>query len=102
MQPRSIGIVGHGAFGAFLESLARRFAPDLSLRVFARRQTPDGARFFTLEETCQCDVVIISVSIRAFEETLKRVLPLLKTGAILVDVNTVKEHPVRLLSALAG
>ena len=103
MQPRtlsigSLGIVGHGAFGVFLESLALRFAPGLELRVFARRQTPDGKRFFSIEETCQCDVVIISVSIRAFEETLLRVLPLLKPGAILVDVNTVKEHPVRLLS----
>ncbi len=96
--PRTLGIVGHGAFGAFLETLARRFAPDVAVRVFARRATPDGVRFFTLDETCQCDVVIISVSIRAFEETLLKVLPLLKPGAILVDVNTVKEHPARLLA----
>ena len=102
MQPRTLGIVGHGAFGAFLESLARRFAPGLECRVFARRQAPDGKRFFSLEDTCQCDVVIISVSIRAFEETLLRVLPLLKAGAILVDVNTVKEHPVRLLAEHAS
>ncbi|HJR54962.1 MAG TPA: prephenate dehydrogenase/arogenate dehydrogenase family protein [Rhizomicrobium sp.] len=103
MQPRSLGIgslgiVGHGAFGAFLESLARRFAPGLQVRVFARRQPPDGSRFFSLEETCQSDVVIISVSIRAFAETLLKVLPLLKPGAVLVDVNTVKEHPARLLA----
>jgi prephenate dehydrogenase len=98
MQPRTLGIIGHGAFGAFLESLARRFAPDLSVRVFARRQAPDGERFFSLGETCQSDVVIIAVSIRAFEETLLRVLPLLKKGAVLVDVNTVKEHPARLLA----
>ncbi len=100
--PRTLGIVGHGAFGAFLESLARRFAPGLDVRVFARKATPDGARFFSLEETCQCDVVIIAVSIRAFEETLLKILPLLKPGAILVDVNTVKEHPARLLAQHAG
>ncbi len=100
--PKSVGIVGHGAFGAFLESLARRFAPSLDVRVFARRATPDGARFFTLEQACQCDVVIIAVSIRAFEETLLKVLPLLKPGTILVDVNTVKEHPAKLLAQHAG
>ncbi len=100
--PRTLGLVGHGAFGAFLESLARRFAPALDVRIFARKATPDGARFFTLEETCQCDVVIIAVSIRAFEETLLKVLPLLKPGAILVDVNTVKEHPAKLLAQHAG
>ena len=96
--PRTLGIVGHGAFGAFLESLARRFAPGVTVRVFARKATPDGARFFTVEETCACDVVIIAVSIRAFEETLLKILPMLKLGAILVDVNTVKEHPARLLA----
>jgi len=96
--PRTLGLVGHGAFGAFLESLARRFVPGLQVRVFARRATPDAKRFFTLNEVCQCDVVIIAVSIRAFEETLLKVLPLLKPGAILVDVNTVKEHPAQLLA----
>jgi prephenate dehydrogenase len=100
--PRSLGLIGHGAFGAFLESLARRFAPGLELRVFARKAAPDGARFFTLEETCQCDVVIITVSIRAFGEMLDRVLPLLKPGAILVDVNTVKVHPAALLAKANG
>jgi len=31
--PRSLGIIGHGDFGRFLEMLARRFAPGLSVRV---------------------------------------------------------------------
>jgi prephenate dehydrogenase len=99
--PRSLGIIGHGDFGRFLEMLARRFAPGVSLRVYARKETPDGSRFFSLEETCQCDVVIIAVSIRAFAQMLAQVLPLLKTDAILVDVNTVKEHPARLLRETA-
>jgi prephenate dehydrogenase len=95
--PRSLGIIGHGDFGRFLEMLARRFAPGVAVRVYARKEKPDGVRFFPLEEVCACDVVIISVSIRAFAEMLDKVLPLLKPGAILVDVNTVKEHPARLL-----
>jgi prephenate dehydrogenase len=100
--PRTLGLIGHGAFGAFLESLARRFAPGLQVRVFARKATPDAKRFFTLEETCACDVVIVTVSIRAFAEMLGRVLPLLQPGAILVDVNTVKAHPVALLQEKAS
>jgi prephenate dehydrogenase len=102
MQPRSIGIIGHGDFGRFLETLARRFLPDVAVRVHARKATPDGARFFSLEETCQSDVVIISVSIRAFEDMLLRVLPLLGAGSILVDVNTVKAHPAELLRRHGG
>ena len=95
--PRSLGIIGHGDFGRFLEMLARRHVPGLPLRVYARKQAPDAVRFFTLEQVCQSDVVIIAVSIRAFAEMLARVLPLLAPGAILVDVNTVKAHPAKLL-----
>jgi len=95
--PRSLGIVGHGDFGRFLEMLARRCAPGLNVRIYARKEAPDGVRFFTLEQTCQSDVVIIAVSIRAFAEMLGKVLPFLAPGAILVDVNTVKAHPAGLL-----
>jgi len=94
---KTLGIIGHGDFGRFLETLARRFLPDVGLRIYARKATPDDARFFSLEETCRSDIVIISVSIRAFEEMLLKVLPLLGPGSILLDVNTVKVHPAELL-----
>ena len=100
--PRSLGIIGHGDFGRFLETLAHRLAPGLTVRVFARRRAPDGERFFTLEEACRSDIVIIAVSIRAFEETLLKVLPLIAPDTILVDVNTVKAHPAVLLRTHAA
>jgi prephenate dehydrogenase len=94
---KTLGIIGHGDFGRFLETLARRFLPGVAVRVHARKVAPDGARFFSLEEACQSDVVIISVSIRAFEEVLLQVLPLLGRESVLLDVNTVKAHPAELL-----
>ena len=100
--PRTLGIIGHGDFGRFLETLARRFLPDMAVRVHARKIVPDGARFFSLEDTCRCDAVIIAVSIRAFEEMLLKALPLLGPDSILIDVNTVKEHPATLLSRHAA
>jgi prephenate dehydrogenase len=100
-SPRSLGIIGHGDFGRFLEMLARLYAPHLSVRIHSRKATPDGLRFFSLEQVCQCDVVIIAVSIRAFGEVLGKVLPLLAPGSILVDVNTVKAHPATLLRETA-
>jgi prephenate dehydrogenase len=99
---QSIGIIGHGDFGRFLEALARRFLPGIAVRIYARKESPDGARFFSLEETCQSDIVIIAVSIRAFEEMLLKVLPLLRPQSILLDVNTVKMHPAQLLRRHAG
>ncbi|KND47972.1 MAG: arogenate dehydrogenase (NADP+), plant [Parcubacteria bacterium C7867-004] len=101
MTPRSIGIIGYGDFGRFLEALAKRYAPEIVVRVFSRSKEPDNERFFSLEDTAACDIVIIAVSIRAFEETLKKVLPLLSPESILVEVNTVKVMPVRLLRELA-
>jgi prephenate dehydrogenase len=95
--PRSLGIVGHGDFGRFLETLAQHYMPSLAMRIYARKAATDSVRFFSLEETCRSDVVIIAVSIRAFEETLLKVLPLLATHSILIDVNTVKKHPAALL-----
>ncbi len=100
--PQSIGIIGHGDFGRFLETLTKRFLPGAAVRIHARRMPPDGARFFSLEETCQSDVLILAVSIRAFEEMLLKVLPLLAPQSVLVDVATVKMHPAELLRRHAG
>jgi len=99
---QSLGIIGHGDFGRFLETLAKRFLPGVAVRVHARKATPDGVRFFSLEEACQSDIVVIAVSIRAFEEMLLKILPLLGPRSILIDVNTVKMHPAQLLRRHAG
>lgn len=94
---RSVGIVGYGAFGVLIETLIRRFAPSIQVRVHSSRYKPDGTKFFSLEDTATSDVLICAVPIRAFEETLIRVLPLARHDTILVDVATVKAHTVRLL-----
>jgi prephenate dehydrogenase len=97
----SVGIIGHGAFGAFLEVLARRFLTGATVRVSSSRHAPDGARFFSLADTCASDVVILSVPISAFEENVARVLPLVPQSSVIVDVATVKAHTVDVLHRLA-
>lgn len=100
--PRSIGIIGHGAFGAFLETLARRFLPQTQVRVSSSRHAPDGVRFFSFEDVCACDVVALAAPISRFEEVLARVLPLAPKSTVLVDVATVKSHTAGALRRLAG
>jgi prephenate dehydrogenase len=97
MTPRSLGIIGYGDFGRFVETLAREHLPGMEIRIHARKEAPDGSRFFSLEGACAADVVVIAVSIRAYEEVLLQVLPLLSPESILVEVNTVKVMPVALL-----
>ena len=98
----TVGIVGYGSFGAFLEVLIRRFAPSVSIKVYSSRFEPDEVKFFTLAEAAGCDAVILSVPISAFEETLKKVLPHLSPKTVIVDVATVKVYTVEILKRLAG
>ena len=92
MSVRTLGIVGYGQFGRFIETLAKVYAPELQIRVWSRSEPRE-----TLEDVCQSDVVVIAVSIRAFADVLPKVLSRLGPNSVVVEVNTVKEHPVNLL-----
>lgn len=102
MQLKTVGIIGYGAFGALTETLVRRFAPDVEVRVFSSKREPDGATFYTFEKTAQSDAVMLAVPISAFEATLAKVLPHMRAGAAIVDIATVKMHTTEVLKRLAG
>lgn len=101
MRPASIGIIGHGDFGRFLETLAQRFVPEATIRIYARRQEPDQVRFFSLADVAGCQVVLLAVPISQYETTLTSIVPLLGSDTTLVDVATVKYHTARLLRSHA-
>ena len=88
----SVGIIGHGHFGQFIEVLAERFFPGVERWVHSRRHKPDGTRFFSLAEASRCDVVILCGAIREYESQLLAVLEHAPPETILVDVATVKKH----------
>lgn len=98
--PRTVGIIGHGDFGKFLHQLSSELLPESEVRVFSRRQEPDGKVFFSLEEVCQSDLVIPTVPIAAFTETMKRIKNLLGENTVVCDVSTVKVHTVSVLRQL--
>ncbi len=93
----TIGIIGYGSFGRFLHSLAQKHLPESAVRVFARKVTPDGLTFFSFEEVCKSDVVVLAVPIASFAEVLEQVLPHVRPHTILLDISTVKKHTVDLL-----
>ena len=96
-MPRAIGIIGYGSFGAFLETLIKRFAPKVKIKIHSSRFAPDGSKFFSLGEAAACDAVILAVPIAAYEKTLAKIAPLLGAKTAVVDVATVKMHTVALL-----
>lgn len=101
MKLRSIGIVGYGAFGAHVVELVQRFAPEVIVRVHSKRHEPDGTTFFSAEDTCASDAVVLCCAIRDFESELERLLPLIPATTVIVDVATVKTYTLGALQRLA-
>ncbi len=99
---RSVGIVGYGNFGKLVHALLERHAPEVTVRVYSSRATPDLRLFFPLGEVAQCDAVVLCVPIHAFEKTVEKLLPIMGWASILVDVATVKLHTVEVLERLAA
>jgi prephenate dehydrogenase len=91
------GVIGFGRLGSLL---VRHFARDARLfvsdvKLDARRVRALGAVPATLAEACAQDVVVLCVPIAEFEGLTRRIRGLLRPGALVVDVCSVKEHPVR-------
>lgn len=88
----SVGIIGHGHFGQFVEQLVERFFPAIERKIYSRRHAPDEVRFFSLAATSRCDVVILCGAINEYESQLLAVLEYAPPETIMVDVATVKKH----------
>src|SRR6185437_13970399 len=99
----TIGIVGYGSFGAFLELLTKRFLPDAQIKIHSSHFAPDNQKFFSLEDVAKCDALLLAVPIHAYEETLQKLNAHLGERTVVVDVATVKVYTVGLLQKiLAG
>ncbi len=94
----TIGIVGHGAFGALVATLLQRFAPSVEVRAY---DTKKGKSSASLSEAASSDAVVLAVPISEFENVLTEVVPLTRPDTVIVDVSTVKVHTVDLLKKLA-
>jgi prephenate dehydrogenase len=92
-----IGIIGFGRFG----KLASHYlAEDFEVFVYNRADKSTeinltGARAASLETVCRQDIVIPSVPISIFRKFLNDIAPLIKPDALVVDVCSVKEYPIR-------
>lgn len=84
--------------------MVQHFSKDYPIKVFDLRPRPRevralGAVTATLEEAARQDVVVPCVPIAEFEGVLQRLRGLVRGGALVLDVCSVKEHPVRAMKA---
>ncbi len=92
--PVSIGIIGYGRFGQLLADIFRTHWQGARILVFSKTQAADHVLFFPLEAISQCDIVLPCVPISSLKNTLQEIAPLLKDGATVIDVCSVKVAPV--------
>lgn len=97
-----IGIIGFGRLG---ELLTRHFAAEHEIKVYDTRRVSArvraiGAKAAPLAEVCGQEVVVPCVPIADFSPLLRRIRGLLRPDALVVDVCSVKEHPVRAMKRL--
>jgi prephenate dehydrogenase len=95
-----IGIIGFGRFGKLT---AHYLAHEYDVAVYHRTDrsteiTRAGGRAASLETVCRQEIVIPCVPISVFEGVMQDIAPLLRPDALIVDVCSVKEYPVRLMT----
>lgn len=92
---KSIGIIGFGQFGRLA---AEQLSPHFPVAVhdpFAEAGTIEAAGFpsLSLETAAGCDVVIIAVPIQAMEGVIRAIAPMVRAGATVIEVASVKMKP---------
>jgi len=97
-----IGIIGFGRFGKLASHyLAKDFEVFVHTRADkASEISRTGAQTASLETVCQQDIVIPCVPISVFKNFLNDIAPLIKPDALVIDVCSVKEYPVRCMKEI--
>ena len=90
---RTVGIIGYSKFSNLLGKLFLEFDPNIVVKYSSRSKTIVNLEIFNLSEVANSDIVIPCVPISAFEETILKIRPHLKTGSVVIDVCSVKVYP---------
>ncbi|MDP9126650.1 MAG: prephenate dehydrogenase [Pseudomonadota bacterium] len=98
---QSLGIIGTGAFGGFM---VRHLAPHYDVTLYdAQRDVAALARNFSaragdFRQAAACDVVVIAVPVQRFEEVLRDLATVIRPGALVIDVASIKMRPTELMT----
>ena len=92
-----IGFIGFGRLGKLI---AKNLSQDADLLIYDIEDCKSevealGAQFSTLEEVCQCPLIIPFVPISAIQGLLGEMKNLIRPDALIVDVCSVKSLPVK-------
>ena len=95
-----VGIIGFGAFGRLmaqhLRAHFRLCAYDPALMPGAFTEMPD-IMLTSLAEAAGCSIVVLATPVSRLEETVSAIGPLLRPGALVLDVGSVKKVPAEIM-----
>ncbi len=99
MEFDEIGIIGFGSFGQYL---AKDFSKITKVCVTSRTKRIDiakelGVQFVSLDEICSKKIIIISVAMDAFEETLNSIKDKIKPNTLVIDMCSLKKFSCDLM-----
>ncbi len=96
----TLGLIGYGRFGKLA---ARYCAREAGVAVYdprVRVTGPGRVRGATLREAASQQVVILAVPISELKGILRAVAPIVRPGALVIDVCSVKQNPLRWMRAI--
>ena len=92
----SVGILGFGRFGKVLSNILQKGFKIKAYDLNSMKNYP-GVEFVDLDTVLQEKIIFIAVPISAFESLINDIAPKLKGGNTIVDVCSVKNHPVKIM-----
>ncbi|MEQ9695786.1 prephenate dehydrogenase [Shimia sp. SDUM112013] len=99
----TLGLIGFGAFGRLVASA---FAAHFDIRVCdparAEARLDDGRLLAlgSMQEAASCDVVVLAVPVARMRHLCEVIAPMLRPGALVLDVGSVKLAPVAAMQEL--
>lgn len=102
-KKKTLAIIGFGRFG---QMTAEALKPHFDLYAYNPRDKSSiaksiGVKYETnLKNAAGKDIVILAMPISSLEEVLKEIAPHLKSGALVLDVCSVKVKPVALMKKI--
>jgi len=101
MAKTRLGIIGTGAFGAFM---TRHLVPHFDLVLHDARKNAAArtakkwrAQTGSLHDAAACKIILIAVPVQQMEKILRKLAPLMKPGTLVCDVGSVKMKPAKLM-----
>lgn len=102
-KKKTLGIIGVGQFTKFFLPHLKPFFSEIFISSRSDKSSVAkelGVRFSSKIHAAKQDIVILSMPISEIENVLKEIKDSVKTGALVMDVCSVKAYPVRLMKKI--